>query len=79
MLSLNIDEDIGNEPVFKKLGKSLIYNKSLEKNSVVKIDDLSGKIFLDQGIPVREAYKIIGKKLDHPVKKFQKVHFKGLK
>ncbi len=79
MINENFDENLGQEPVFKKLGKSLIYNKSLKKNSIIKIDDLSGRIFLDQGIPVREAYKIIGKKLDHSVKKFQKVHFKGLK
>ena len=52
---------IGKEPVFKKLGKSITTNK-IVKNSIIKIEDLTGIIFQDNFIPIRKSNEIIGKK-----------------
>jgi N-acetylneuraminate synthase/sialic acid synthase len=57
----------GDEPVFKKLGKSLVLNKSLDKGATLKTEDLSGRIFETAGIPVREVSVFIGRKLNRPV------------
>ncbi len=62
MLKMKNKSLIGKEEVFKKLGKSLILRKTLKKNSLIKLDDLTGMIFLKNYIPVRDSYKIIGKK-----------------
>jgi len=36
-------------------------NKKKNKGEKITINDLSGKIFLDQYIPVRDSNKVIGK------------------
>ena len=61
MLSPKADSEIGNEDVFKKLGKSLIAYKDIDKGEVFTLNNLSGRIFKDQIIPVRESNKVIGK------------------
>lgn len=61
MLAVRERPNLGNEAVFQKLGKSLIYRRSLKKGEVVTIDDLSGKILNTRGIPVRESGDFIGK------------------
>ena len=60
MLPLKPADDLGNEYVFQKLGKSLVPNRDIAAGEVISIDDLSGKIFNDQYIPVRESNKVIG-------------------
>ena len=70
---------IGKEKVFLKLGKSLIVNKNLKKGNKVKIQDLSGKIFNKIYTPVRDSYKVIGRKLLNDKKKFQPISIKDLK
>ena len=62
MLPLKAKKLIGKEPVFKKLGKSLTTNKIIKKNKVIRIEDLTGVIFQDNFIPVRQSNEIIGKK-----------------
>ena len=62
MLPLKNKKFIGKESVFKKLGKSLTTNKIIKKNKVIKIDDLTGIIFQENFIPVRNSNEIIGKK-----------------
>jgi sialic acid synthase len=52
-------EDLGNEFVFQKLGKSIVANKDIEPGVKISIDDLSGKIFNETFIPVRESNKVI--------------------
>ena len=54
-------EEIGNEPVFRKLGKSLITSVSIQKGERFTVDNLSGRIFTETGIPVRESNQVIGK------------------
>ena len=53
--------------VFKKLGKSLVAGSDLNAGDVLTLDNLSGKIFGEQYIAVRDSYKIIGRKLKKPV------------
>jgi N-acetylneuraminate synthase/sialic acid synthase len=62
MFPVKSEELIGNEPVFKKLGKSLIAKYDIEKNESFTLENLSGKIFDVQYIPVRQSNEIIGKK-----------------
>lgn len=61
--------ELGDEPVFKKLGKSLITNKNIKPGHKISIDDLSGKIFDKQYIPVRESNQVINKTAIKELKK----------
>ena len=67
MLKLKNNSLIGKEKVFKKLGKSIILRKNL-KNSKIKLDDLSGMIFLKNHISIRDTFKVIGKKTKTEIK-----------
>ncbi len=60
--------EVGKEPVFKKLGKSLVPVNNLLAGEHITIDDLSGKIFNKTYIPVRESINVIGKRLKCDVK-----------
>ena len=62
MLKSKKEKDIGSEPVFIKLGKSLVANKLIKRGKKIKISDLSGKIFEKNMILVRHSHKVIGKK-----------------
>jgi len=62
MLPLKPADDLGNEYVFQKLGKSLVPIRNISAGEVLTIDDLSGKIFNKQYIPVRESNQVIGLK-----------------
>lgn len=58
----NVDEsNLGNEPVFKKLGKSLAANTDIKAGTILTAGVLTGIIFPDTHIPVREASNIIGR------------------
>ena len=61
MLRPKPEYDHGSEPVFKKLGKSLIARKDIHIGTAVTIDDVDSKIFVVNGIPVRDSFKLIGK------------------
>ena len=64
MMKRKDQSTLGKEPVFIKLGKSVVANQNLKKNDLLTLDNLSGKIFNTQYIPVRETNKIIGKKIN---------------
>lgn len=53
-------DDLGNERVFKKLGKSLIAYSDIKAGDRLTLDNLSGMIFSGQYIPVRESNLVIG-------------------
>ena len=69
MMTPKPDSEIGNEPVFKKLGKSLVAYKDIKKGEVFTLNNLSGRIFKDQIIPVRESNNVIGKVSNRNIKK----------
>ena len=62
MMSEKKANQIGREPVFEKLGKSIIATKNLKKGKKIALDDIDGMIFEKQIIPIRETYKILNKK-----------------
>lgn len=53
--------ELGQEYVFKKLGKSICANGSISKGEVFSLANMSGIIHVEHGIPVREAYKLLGR------------------
>lgn len=62
-------EDLGSEPVFKKLGKSIIAARDIQQGETIVHDMLSGRIFREQFIPVRESISVIGKHALRPITK----------
>ena len=62
LMKSNTNDDLGEEPVFKKLGKSLTANNFIKAGKIITIQDLDGKIIRPQKIPVRESHKVIGKR-----------------
>ena len=78
MLNLKPKHDLGKEYVFQKLGKSIVAYEDLEKDSKLTLDNLSGIIFNEQHIPVRESHRIIGKKIKRAIKKGEPIIEKDL-
>jgi sialic acid synthase len=60
MLPPKSESELGSEKVFKKLGKSLVAYTDIKKGDQITLNNLSGRIFSTQYIPVREANLIIG-------------------
>lgn len=75
MLPQKPNSEIGEEKVFKKLGKSLVVLDDLSKGTMLTIDNLSGKIFSTQFIPVRESNQVIGKILNRDIKAGEPINF----
>ena len=63
MLPPKEQSEIGREPVFQKLGKSITARENLLIGQSISLDDLSGRIFSTLHIPVRESSQLIGKTL----------------
>jgi sialic acid synthase len=61
MLPKKPEDDLGKEGVFKKLGKSVTALKDIEVGEMYSLENLTGKIYENVHIPVRESAKIIGK------------------
>jgi sialic acid synthase len=78
MMKPKDQEKIGEEPVFKKLGKSVVLSWDLTKGSVLTLDNLSGKIFSSQFIPVRQSVDVLGKKLNKDFKAGEPLGFEDL-
>ena len=55
MLPLKDSKTLGTEYVFQKLGKSLVPIENLKKGDALSLENLSGKIFKETYIPVRET------------------------
>jgi len=68
MMSCKPQDELGTEYVFQKLGKSIVAAVDLKAGDVLSLDNLSGKIFKDQFLPVRESKDLIGRKLIKPLK-----------
>jgi len=78
MLPQKPKSEIGEEKVFKKLGKSLVSSENLNKGSLLTINNLSGKIFSTQFIPVRESNQIIGRVLNRNIKAGEPINYNDL-
>lgn len=55
------DDDLGNERVFKKLGKSVVAYADIKAGEKFTLDNLSGRIFNEQYVPVRESNQVVGR------------------
>ena len=65
---LAVDESgLGSEPVFKKLGKSLVAARDLTAGTCLSKSDLSGKIFPVTYTPVRNSSIFLGKTLRNSI------------
>jgi sialic acid synthase len=79
MLPPKPNEELGQEQVFKKLGKSLVAYRDIEAGELISIDNISGRIFNKQYIPVRESNKVIGKIANSLILKGSPIEFEYLK
>lgn len=71
-------DEIGTEMVFKKLGKSLIAYNDIQPGEKITIDNLSGRIFNTQYVPVRESNLVIGRTAHRAIKQGEPILFKDL-
>jgi sialic acid synthase len=78
MLPPKPKEEIGIEPVFQKLGKSIIARVDLPSGHKIQKTDLSGRIFQEQFVPVRESLQIIGKSAMRIIKAGEPIRFEDV-
>jgi sialic acid synthase len=71
-------DELGEEQVFKKLGKSLVAYRDIKSGETLEIDHLSGRIFQTQFIPVRESNNIIGKVARKDIAKGEPIRIEDL-
>lgn len=78
MLPPKPSEELGSEKVFKKLGKSVVAVKDIKMGEKLCLNNLSGKIFKNQFIPVRDSNLLIGMIVKRDIKKFEPITFDDL-
>lgn len=71
-------DELGNEQVFKKLGKSLIAYSDIKVGDEITLNNLSGRIFNAQYIPVRESNQIIGSIAKRDIAKGDPIHYSDI-
>ena len=71
-------DDLGNERVFKKLGKSLIAFSDIKAGEKLTLQNLSGMIFSGQYIPVRESNLVIGRVTLRDISKGELIQYADL-
>lgn len=79
MLPPKPKEELGTEQVFRKLGKSLVAYTDIKEGDEIKMENLSGKIFSEQYIPVRESNTVIGKFAIADIKKGEVINHSKLR
>lgn len=60
MVEGELSPELGREPVFKKLGKSVVAARNIAAGEIITTEMLSGKIFTKTYIPVRESAQLLG-------------------
>ena len=71
-------DDLGSERVFKKLGKSLVAYADIKAGETFSLENLSGRIFNMQYIPVRESNQVVGRVAKRNVSKGEPIHYSDL-
>lgn len=71
-------DELGDERVFKKLGKSLIAYVDIQAGDTITLDSLSGRIFSKQYIPVRESNRVLGGVAKRPINKGEPIQYADL-
>jgi len=67
MMSPKPEGELGSEMVFNKLGKSVVAASDIKVGEKLTLNNISGKIYGKQYIPVRETNQIIGKTLNKDI------------
>lgn len=70
--------ELGSEQVFKKLGKSLTAYRTIAAGEKLKLDNVSGRIFREQFIPVRESNRVLGKTAAREIRQGMPISFEDL-
>jgi sialic acid synthase len=78
MMPLKPTGDLGVEPVFMKLGKSLISNTDIQSGEKITLDNLSGRIFRVQYIPVRESNQVLGRTVKRNISRGEVIVYEDL-
>jgi sialic acid synthase len=78
MLPPKEEGELGSEKVFKKLGKSLIAHVDIREGERITIESLSGRIFKQEYIPVRESNVIIGKVARRNINRGEPISFQDI-
>lgn len=78
MLPPKPTDDLGNERVFKKLGKSLVAYEPIRQGERLTLDNLSGRIFQTQYIPVRESNSVLGRVAKRDIAPGEAIHLDDL-
>jgi N-acetylneuraminate synthase/sialic acid synthase len=78
MMPVKPATELGNERVFKKLGKSLVAYSDINKGDRITLDRLSGRIFRTQYIPVRESNRVVGRLAKKNIEKGQPIRYEDL-
>lgn len=71
-------EELGNEFVFQKLGKSLIAACDIRTGDAITLDSLSGRIFRKQYLPVRESSQVLGRKARRDIAQGEPIQYADL-
>lgn len=71
--------ELGSEYVFQKLGKSLTAYQDIKAGDTITLDSLSGRIFNEQHIPVRESNKLIGRIAKIDISKGDPINYSDIK
>ena len=78
MMTPKQDSELGNESVFRKLGKSLVAYVDIKAGDTLSLENLSGKIFREQHIPVRESNRVIGRKALRDIRQGEPIVYEDL-
>lgn len=71
-------DDLGNERVFKKLGKSLIAYVDIRAGEKISLENMSGRIFNTQYVPVRESNRVIGRTAKRSINRGEPILYEDL-
>jgi len=71
-------DDLGSEYVFKKLGKSIIARTAISLGDTITLDNLTGRIFDTEYIPVRESNQLMGRTTKRSIAQGEPVQFADL-
>lgn len=71
-------DDLGSERVFKKLGKSLVAYADVKAGERFTLDNLSGRIFNTQHIPVRESNRVVGRTAKRDIARGEPIQYTDL-
>ena len=79
MIPCKSSDDLGSEYVFQKLGKSIIARNNISKGDTLTLDNLTGRIFSTEYVPVRLSNQVIGKITRRSITKGEPIQFIDLK